>query len=196
MPSEEPLHIIVHSTPTPYTLYVTWTPLHPVAGQSVVFTATLDPPNPAIAKGPYYFSFGGKSKLESPRNIYSQPFGKPGTYPVHARLPVEHGHTIESLPAELIVMPVPPSCWERWGKFAVPATAIVLSASFLGFYGISKHLTGLVAFRAMGRIGSVHLHQDGKDGLEAVFGFRLEQPPAAPTAEFRGPVVAKVERIR
>jgi len=48
----------------------------------------------------------------------------------------------------------------------------------------------------MARAGSVHLHQDGRDGLEAAFGFSLEQPTATGAAEFRGPVVLKVERIR
>jgi len=195
----EPLRITVHSTK--YTLDLTWTPLHPAAGQPVVFTATLDPPNPAIAKGPYYFSFGDKSKLlklESPENIYRQSFARPGPYPVRVRLNGEHGHIIESLPAELFVMqvpPPPPSWWKRWGKSPVAAAAIVLVAFFVGLYGTSKYLTGLVAFRVMGRIGSVHLHQDGKTGLEAAFGFRLERPTAA-AAEFRSPVVVKVERIR
>jgi len=41
----------------------------------------------------------------------------------------------------------------------------------------------------------VRLHQDGRDGLEAAFGFRLEQPAAAATAEVRGAVILKVERI-
>lgn len=195
--SDPPLHITVH--PTKYTLDVSWVPLHPAAGRPVVFTATLNPPNPAIAKGPYYFSFGEKSKPKPSENTYRQSFARPGPYPVRVRLNGEHGHVIESLPAELFIVQAPlppPGWWERWGKSAVAAAAIVVVASLLGLYGVSKYLTGLVAFRAMGRIGSVHLHQDGKDGLEAAFGFKLEQPTAATTAEFRGPVVVKVERIQ
>jgi len=193
----ELLRITVH--PMKYTLDVTWIPRHPAAGQRVVFTATLDPPNPAIAKGPYYFSFGEKSKPKPSENIYRQSFARPGPYSVRVRLNGEHGHIIESLPAELLVIPEPPpppSWWKSWGKSAVVAAAIVLVASFVGLYGISKYLTGLVAFRAMGRIGSVHLRQDGRDGLEAAFGISLERPTSDATAEFRGPVVLKVERIR
>ena len=67
--------------------------------------------------------------------------------------------------------------------------------SFAGLYGISKYLTGLVGLRPLGRTGTVGLHQDGRDELEAAFGFRLEQPVAAATAEFRGAVILKVERI-
>ena len=61
---------------------------------------------------------------------------------------------------------------------------------------VRNYFTGLVALREMARAGSVHLHQDGRDGLEAAFGFSLEQPTATGAAEFRGPVVLKVERIR
>jgi len=197
----EPLRITVHSTK--YTLDLTWTPLHPAAGQPVVFTATLDPPNPAIGKGPYFFSFGDKSKLlklESPKNIYTRSFARPGPYPVRVWLNGEHGHIIESVPAELfVVVPPPPlhppSWWERSGKSAVAAGAIVLVAFFVGLYGTSKYLTGLVAFRVMGKIGSVHLHQPGNAGLEAAFGFRLERPTVT-AAESHSPIVAKVERIQ
>ena len=48
---------------------------------------------------------------------------------------------------------------------------------------------------ATARAGGVSLHQDGSDGLETAFGFRLEQPVATAIAQFRGAVILKVERI-
>jgi hypothetical protein len=192
----EPLHITVHSTE--YKIAVSWKPLHPVAGQRVTFDATISPADPSIAKGPYYFYFGDKAKPKPSDAVYSQAFAKPGTYPVRVMLRVEHGHTIESDPVELIVMqeiPPPPGWWESWGKYAVPPGVIALMCTFVGLHLISKYLTGLVGLRAAGRAGGVNLHQDGRDGLEAAFGFRLEQPVAAASAEFRGAVILKVERI-
>ena len=191
----EPLHITVHSTE--YTIAVSWEPLHPVAGQHVTFTARLSPTNSSFAKGPYYFYFGDKAKPKPTSGVYSQAFAKPGSYPVHVTLRGEHGHTIENDAVELVVMqeaPPPPGWWESWGKYVVPAGVIGLIGAFAGLQLISKYLTGLVGLRPMARAGGDSLHQDGRDGLEAAFGFRLEQPVATATAWFRGAVILKVER--
>ena len=96
-------------------------------------------------------------------------------------------------------IPLPPPSWsEKWGKgirgkSVIAAGVIVLLVSFAGLQLISKYLTGLVGLRPSERAGSVRLHQDGRDGLEAAFGFRLEQPVATATAAFRGAVILKVE---
>lgn len=92
-------------------------------------------------------------------------------------------------------IPPMPGWWGSWRKYVVPAGVIALMGAFVGFQLISKYLTGLVGLRAMARVGGVSLHQDGRDGLEAAFGFRLEQPVAAATARFRGAAILKVERI-
>ena len=192
----EPLHITVHSTE--YEVVVSWEPLHPVAGQDVTFKARLIPADSSFAKGPYYFSFGDKAKPKPTGGVYTQAFAKPGSYPVRVMLKGEHGHTIQNDPLQLVVMqeiPPLPSWWKSWGKSVVTAAVIVLVGSLAGLYGISKYLTGLVGLRPGGRAGSVRLHQDGRDVLEATFGFRLEQPVATATAEVRGAVILKVERI-
>jgi len=192
----DPLHITVHATE--FRIEVTWEPLHPVAGQRVTFTASLSPSNSSFAKGPYYFSFDDKAKPKPTGGAYSQVFAKPGTYPIHVMLRGEHGHTIENDPKELVVMqeiPPMPGWWGSWGKYVVPAGVIALIGAFVGFQLISQYLTGLVGLRAMARVGGVSLHQDGRDGLEAAFGFRLEQPVATATARFRGAAIRKVERI-
>jgi hypothetical protein len=192
----EPLHITVHSTK--YTIEVTWQPLHPVAGQRVTFTASLNPADPSLAKDPYYFYFGDKAKPKPTDGVYTQAFAKPGTYPVRVMLKGEHGHTIQNDPLQLVVMqeiPPLPSWWKSWGKSVVTAAVIVLVGSLAGLYGISKYLTGLVGLRPSGRPGNVRLHQDGRDGLEAAFGFRLERSVATATARFRGAVILKVERV-
>ena len=88
-----------------------------------------------------------------------------------------------------------PNAWEKWGKSVIAAGVIVLVGSLVGLYLISKYLTGLVGLLPKGRAGDVRLHQGGRDGLEAAFGFRLEQPVATATAEFRGAVILKVERV-
>src|SRR5262249_21309161 len=142
----EPVHITVHPTPTPSTLGVTWIPLHPVAGKPVVFTATLDPPNPAIAKGPYYFSFGGKWTPKQFENTYTQSFPNPGTYFIHAKLNGEHGHFIQSASAELIVVEQPPNWW----KYAALA-AITLMSSLVVLHLVRNYFTRLVALREMAR---------------------------------------------
>jgi hypothetical protein len=195
----EPVHITVHSTE--YHLTVTWAPQHPVVRQTVTFTASLSPADPLIAKGPYYFYFGDKAKPKPSGDVYSQAFAKPGTYPVRVMLRGEHGHTIQNdPPQQLVVMkevplPLPSGWWVSWGKYVVPPGVIALICGFAGLHFVSKYLTGLVGLRAMGRVGGVHLHQDGREGLEAAFGFRLEQPVATATARFRGAVILKVERI-
>jgi len=192
----EPLHITVHSTE--YKVEVSWEPLHPVAGQDVTFKARLIPADSSFAKGPYYFNFGEKAKPKPTGGVFSQVFTKPGAYPVRVTLRGEHGHTIENDPVELVVMqeaPPPPSWWESWGKYVVPAGAIALVGAFAVLQLISKYLTGLVGLRPMTGAGDVRLHQAGRDGLEAAFGFRLEQPVATATAEFRAAVILKVERI-
>jgi hypothetical protein len=192
----DPLHITVHATE--FRIEVTWKPLHPVAGQRVTFTASLSPSNPSFAKGPYYFYFGDKAKPKPSAEVYSQAFATPGTYPVRVMLRGEHGHTIENDAKELVVMqeiPPMPGWWGSWGQYVVPAGVIALIGAFAGFQLISKYLTGLVGLRAMARVGGVSLHQDGRDGLEAAFGFRLEQPVATATARFRGAAILKVERI-
>jgi len=194
----EPVHITVHSTE--YNLTVSWAPQHPVVGQTVTFTASLSPANPLVAKGPYYFYFGDKAKPKQSGAVYSQAFAKPGTYAVRVMLRGEHGHTIQNDPPQLVVMqevpvPLPSGWWVSWGKYFVPAGVIALICGFAGLHFVSKYLTGLVGLRAMGRAGGVRLHQDGRDGLEAAFGFRLEQPLATATARFRGAVILKVERI-
>ena len=190
----EPLHITVHSTK--YTIAVTWEPLHPMAEQHVTFTARLSPADSSFAKGPYYFSFGEKAKPKPTGGVFSQVFAKPGTYPVRVMLRGEHGHTIENDPAELVVVQeVPQGWWESWGKYVVPAGVLVPIGAFLGLQLFSKYLTGLVGLRPMARAGGVRLHQDGRDGFDAAFGFRLEQPVAAATAQFRGAVILRVERI-
>ena len=192
----EPLHITVHSKK--YTIEVTWQPLHPVAGQRVTFTASLNPSDPSIGKGPYYFYFGDKVKPKPTGGVYTQAFAKPGSYPVRVTLKGEHGHTIQNGPLQLVVMqeirPMP-NAWEKWGKSVIAAGVIVLVGSLVGLYLISKYLTGLVGLLPKGRAGDVRLHQGGRDGLEAAFGFRLEQPVATATAEFRGAVILKVERV-
>jgi hypothetical protein len=188
----EPLHITVHSTE--YNLAVSWEPLHPLAGQLVRFTARISPDDPLIAKSSYYFYFGEKTKPKPSRDVYSRPFAKPGTYPVNVRVTGGHGHTIESIPLELVVMEIP-DWWKRWGKYVVPPGVVALMCAFAGLYLASKYLTGLVGLRAAGRAGVVSLHHDGRNGLEAAFGFRLEQPVASAIAEFRGAVIRKVERI-
>jgi hypothetical protein len=189
----EPLHITVHSTPTPTTLDLTWTPLHPAAGKPVVFTATLEPPNPAITQGPYTFYFGNQAKATTPENTYSQTFERYGTYPVRVTLRGEHGHVFQSALAELTVVEPPTT---NWPKYVALAAAMTLMVSFVGLHFLKSYFTGLVALRAVARTGSVHLHQDGRDGLEAAFGFKLEQPAVNADAEFRGPVIRKVERVR
>lgn len=193
----EPLHITVH--PTEYRIALSWKPLHPVVGQLVRFTASLDPANPSIAKGPYYFSLGDKAKPRPSGDVYSQPFSRPGTYPVRVMLTGEHGHTIENHPQELVVMqeaPLPPSWWEKWRNYVIAAGVIALMCSFVGLHFISRYLTGKVRLRVMGRAGGVSLHQDGRDGLEATFGFRSEHPVPTGTAEFRDAAILKVERVR
>lgn len=109
----EPLHITVHSTK--YTIEVTWQPLHPVAGQRVTFTASLNPVDPSLAKGPYYFYFGDKAKPKPTGGLYTQAFAKPGSYPVRVMRKGEHGHTIQNDPLQLVVMqeiPPLPSWWK------------------------------------------------------------------------------------
>ena len=172
--------------------------LHPVAGQRVTFTASLNPSDPSIGKGPYYFYFGDKVKPKPTGGVYTQAFAKPGSYPVRVTLKGEHGHTIQNGPLQLVVMQetTPPTgWWERWGKYVVPPGVVALMCAFAGLHLASKYMTGLVGLRAAGRAGGVSLHQDGRDGLEAAFGFRLEQPLATAIAEFRGAVILKVERI-
>jgi hypothetical protein len=185
----QPRRITVH--PIAYTLAVTWTPLYPTQGQPVVFTATLEPANRAIARGPYYFSFGGNAKPIRSSNTYSRSFAEPGAYPVHVMLRGEHGHLIEYSAPELIVTELPPS--HHWGKILALSGAVLLIGSLIGFYSLRDYVSGLVGVRATSRTGSVDY---AGDGLEAAFGFRLERPPADASAEFPGAVVLKVERIR
>jgi hypothetical protein len=161
-------------------------------------TARISPADPLVAKGPYYFYFGDKAKPKPSDDVYSQAFAKPGAYPVRVMIRGGHGHTIESDPQELVGMQetTPPTgWWERWGKYVVPPGVVALMCAFAGLHLASKYVTGLVGLRAAGRAGGVSLHQDGRDGLEAAFGFRLEQPLATAIAEFRGAVILKVERI-
>ncbi len=192
----EPVHITVHSTE--YNLTVTWWPQYPVAGQRVTFTVKLNPADPLIAKGPYYFNFGDKAKPKPSGDVYSQAFAKPGTYPVRVVLRGEHGHKIQNDPQDVVVMQevvLPSGWWVSWGKYVVPAGVIALVCAFAGLHLTGKYVTGLVGLRATGRAGGVSLHQDGREGLEAAFGFRLEQPAATAIARFRGAVILKVERI-
>jgi hypothetical protein len=189
----EPVHITVHSTE--YNLTVSWWPQYPVAGQRVTFTAKLNPADPLIAKGPYYFNFGDKAKPKPSGDVYTQAFAKPGTYPVRVTLRGEHGHKIQNDPQEVVVMLLPRGWWATRGKYVVPAGVIALVCAFAGLYLAGNYVTGLVGLRATGRAGGVSLHQDGREGLEAAFGFRLEQPAATAIARFRGAVILKVERI-
>jgi len=190
----EPIHITVH--PTEYPIELSWEPQHPRAGQNVTFTArTADP---AVGKGPFYFYFGNKEKPKPSADVYSRAFEKPGTYLVSVMVKGEHGHTVKSNSMELVVVvppPTPPNWREKWGKSVVPAGAVALLCTFAGLYVASKYLTGLVGLRAAGKAGGVSLRQDGSDGLEAAFGFRLEQPVVTATPEFRGTVIRKVERV-
>jgi hypothetical protein len=148
-----------------------------------------------IAKGPYYFNFGDKAKPKPSGDVYSQAFAKPGTYPVRVNLRGEHGHKIQNDPQDVVVMLPPLGWWATRGKYVVRAGVIALICAFAGLYLVGKYVTGLVGLRATGRAGGVSLHQDGSEGLEAAFGFRLEQPAATAIARFRGAVILKVERI-
>jgi len=190
----DPIHITVHQTE--YPIEVSWEPQHPSAGQNVTFIArTADP---AVGKGPFYFYFGDKEKPKPSTDVYSRAFEKTGTYLVSVMVKGEHGRTLKSDSRELVVVvppPIPPNGWEKWGKYVVPAGAVALLFAFAGLHVASKYLTGLVGLRAAGKAGGVSLRQDGSEGLEAAFGFRLEQPVVKATAEFRGTVIRKVERV-
>jgi len=190
--SEQPVHITVHETKIEIT--VSWEPLHPVPGQPVTFTARVTPDDPSIANGPYYFYFGDKAKPKASGDVYTQAFAKTGTYPVTVTMMAGHGHTIKNDPQKLVVVEPQPTWWEKWGKY-VTGGVIVVMCSLAGLYLASKYVTGLVDLHPGGRPGSVDLHHDGEDALEAAFGFRIEQPVATATAEFRRTVILRVERI-
>ncbi len=163
----------------------------------IVFQAKLLPASPAPDKPEYYFYFDGEKKPElSNTPSIHRSFSDNRAHRVRVDVRDADHHIFRSDVVGFVIVPTVPS---PWGKVAIIGAAILVC----GIGGAAGFKVAQIVV-TRGRIevepkrgleGTQRLPEVPGGMVEAAFGFQVVHPETRTNAEWRGPVIKRVERL-